>query len=380
MYLPREGKGATSSINHTPEKGEYTLDRTEELLKEITEVPGVSGYESAVRQVMRRHLEPVATIEQDRMGSIIGVQRGTQEAPRIMLAGHMDEVGFMVKLITKEGFIKFVTLGGWWDQVVLAQRVTVLTRDGEVPGVIGAKPPHLLQPEERKKVLPLKDMYLDVGATSREEVEAMGVRAGDPIIPVCPFTIMSGARTYMSKAWDDRVGCALAVQALERLADIGHPNTVYGVGTVQEEVGLRGARTSAHAISPDVGIVLEVGIAGDVPGIKEEESPVKLGGGPVLLVYDASMIPNLALRNLAIDAAQDLGITLQFDAMQRGGTDAGAIHLHAEGVPSIVLGVAARHIHSHASIIHRQDYDEALKLIAELVKRLDAETVASLTR
>ena len=356
------------------------MDRTEKLLKELTEAPGVSGYESEIRKIMRRHLEPVATIEQDRMGSIIGVQRGTQENPRIMLAGHMDEVGFMVKLITKEGFIKFVTLGGWWDQVVLAQRVTVLTRNGEVPGVIGAKPPHLLQPEERKKVLPLQDMYVDVGATSREEVEALGVRPGDPMIPICPFTIMSTSQTYMAKAWDDRVGCALAIQALEQLAATDHPNTVYGVGTVQEEVGLRGARTTAHAISPDVGIILEVGIAGDVPGIKAEESAVKLGGGPVLLVFDASMIPNLSLRNLAIDTAKELNINLQFDAMQRGGTDGGAIHLHAEGVPSIVLGVASRHIHSHASIIHRQDYDDALRLIVELVKRLDVETVAGLTR
>ena len=356
------------------------MDRTEQLLKEITEAPGVSGYESEIRKIMRRHLEPVATIEQDRMGSIIGVQRGTQDNPRIMLAGHMDEVGFMVKLITKEGFIKFVTLGGWWDQVVLAQRVTVLTRNGEVPGVIGAKPPHLLQPEERKKVLPLQDMYVDVGATSREEVEALGVRPGDPMIPICPFTIMSTSQTYMAKAWDDRVGCALAIQALEQLAASEHPNTVYGVGTVQEEVGLRGARTTAHAISPDVGIILEVGIAGDVPGIKAEESAVKLGGGPVLLVFDASMIPNLGLRNLAIDTAKELNINLQFDAMQRGGTDGGAIHLHAEGVPSIVLGVASRHIHSHASIIHRQDYDDALRLIVELVKRLDVETVAGLTR
>lgn len=356
------------------------MDRTEKLFKEITEVPGISGYESEVRRVMRKHLEPVAVIEQDRMGSIIGVQRGSAEAPRVMLAGHMDEVGFLVKLITKQGFIKFLTVGGWWDQVVLAQRVTVLTRNGEVPGVVGAKPPHLLQPEERKKVLQLKDMYIDVGATSKTDVEAMGVRPGDPVIPVCPFTIMSNSKSYMAKAWDNRVGCALTIQALEQLAETDHPNTVYGVGTVQEEVGLRGARTSAHAVSPDVGIILEVGIAGDVPGMKEEESAEKLGAGPVLLVYDASMIPNLDLRNLAMDTAKEMGINLQFDAMQRGGTDAGTIHIHGEGVPCVVLGVPSRHIHSHASIIHRSDYDDALRLVVELVKRLDAETVAGLTR
>ena len=356
------------------------MDRTEKLLKEITETPGISGYESEVRAVMRRYLEPVAKIERDRMGSIIGIQRGTEEAPRVMLAGHMDEVGFLVKLVTQEGFIKFVTVGGWWDQVVLAQRVTLLTRNGEVPGVIGAKAPHLLQPEERKKVLQLKDMYIDVGATSKDEIDAMGVRPGDPAVPVCPFTIMSNSKSYLGKAWDDRVGCALTIQALEELAETDHPNTVYGAGTVQEEVGLRGARTSAHVVSPDVGIILEVGIAGDVPGIKEEESAEKLGAGPVLMVYDRSMIPNLALRDLTMDTAEELGINLQFDAMQRGGTDAGTIHIHGAGVPCVVLGVPSRHIHSHASIIHRSDYDDALRLVVELVKRLDGETVAGLTR
>ncbi len=355
------------------------MDKTEKLLKEITEADGVPGYESEVRAVMRRYLADVATIEQDRMGSLIAKHTGAAERPRVMLAGHMDEIGFMVSLITQEGFVKFVPLGGWWDQVLLGHRVRIKTSRGDVIGVLGAKPPHLLDQEERKKLVEKKQMYIDVGASSEEEVRKMGVRPGDPVIPVSEFTVMADPKWYLSKAFDNRVGCALAVEALRRVADEGHPNTVYAVGTVQEEVGLRGAKTSAYMISPDVALVLEVDIAGDVPGIEPEESWIKIGGGPTLLMYDARMIPNLKLRDLVISVAEELGIPLQFSTMTGGATDGGMIHLHNEGVPTVVIGVPTRHIHSHNSILHRDDYDRALDLIVALVKRLDAETVAGLT-
>jgi putative aminopeptidase FrvX len=355
------------------------MDQTEELLKEITEACGVSGYEGDVRNVMRRYLEPVAAIEQDKMGSFIGKHVGTSDGPRVMMAGHMDEIGFMVKLITHEGFIRFVPLGGWWDQVLLGHRVVIKAAAGDVVGVIGAKPPHLLDEEDRKKVVEKKDMYIDVGACSEEEVRAMGVRPGDPVIPISTFTIMANPKFYLSKAFDNRVGCALAIQALSQLAIEGHPNAAYAVGTVQEEVGLRGAKTSAFAINPDAAIILEVDIAGDVPGIKPEESAIKMGGGPSLLVYDARMIPNLKLRDLVIATAEEIGIPLQFSAMSGGATDGGMIHMHNEGVPTVVIGVPTRHIHSHNALLHRQDYDQALRLVVALVKRLDAETVAGLT-
>jgi putative aminopeptidase FrvX len=356
------------------------MDNTEKLLKEITEASGVPGYEGDVRAIMRRYLEDVAVIEQDKMGSLIGKRVGESERPRVMLAGHMDEIGFMVKLVTKEGFIKFVPLGGWWDQVLLGHRVTIKTAKGNVVGVLGAKPPHMLDADERKKVVEKKDMYIDVGACSEEEARDMGVRPGDPIIPVSDFTVMTNPRFYLSKAFDDRLGCALAVQTLRQLVEEEHPNTAYAVGTVQEEVGTRGAKTSAFAINPDVGIVLEVDIAGDVPGIKPDETAVKMGGGPTLLVYDARMIPNLKLRDLVIATAQELEIPLQFSAMPGGATDGAQIHLHNEGVPTVVIGVPTRHIHSHNAILCRDDYDQALKLVVELVKKLDAGTVAGLTR
>jgi len=354
------------------------LDSTEKLLRKLTEAPGVSGYEGEIRRIIREELPADAVIEQDKIGSIIARLGGDSPSPKVMIAAHMDEIGFMARYITEEGFIKFIPLGGWWDQVILAHRVVIKTRNGDVVGVMGAKPPHLLPKDERNKLVEKREMYIDIGATSAEEVVEAGVRVGDPIIPASDFTILANPKTYMCKAWDDRVGCGLMVQLLESLIGQEHPNTVYGVGTVMEEVGLRGARTTVSVTSPDVAIILDVDIAGDVPGIKEEESAVKMGKGPTLLIYDAMMIPNLKLRDLVIDLAGELGIPLQLSAMEGGATDGGYIHLHHEGVPTVVIGVPARHIHSHDSIIHRDDYDNALKLLIDLVKRLDAETVAML--
>ena len=354
-------------------------DGTLELLREITEAPGIPGYEYEVREVIRRYMEGVTTIEQDRLGSIVCRKDGASETPRIMLAGHMDEIGFVVKLITDEGFIKFSPLGGWWGHVMLAQRVVIGTRKGDVIGIIGSKPPHILGDDERKKVQEPKDMYIDVGATSLDEIKELGVRPGDPIVPVCPFTVLGTGKTYMAKAFDDRAGCALFIDVIKSLVGQEHPNTVYGVGTVQEEVGLRGARTSSWIVEPDVGLTMEVGIAGDVPGVKKEEAQEKLGGGPVVVIRDGSMIPNLRLRDLVVDTAEELEIPYQFDLLERGGTDSGAIHLHRHGVPNLVIGVPTRHIHSHASILHRDDYDRAVQLITAMVKKLDAKTVEGLT-
>jgi endoglucanase len=296
-----------------------------------------------------------------------------------MLAGHMDEIGFMVKQITPEGFIKFIPLGGWFDQVLLGQRVIIQSSKGDVVGVIGAKPPHLLSAEDREKVVKRKDMYIDIGASSKDQVEKAGIKLGDPIIPRADFVELAGGLTYLSKAFDDRVGTALVISTLQELQNKEHPNTVYGVATVMEEVGIRGATTSVRAVDPDIAIVLESDIAGDVPGINPDESSIKLGQGPTVILYDARMIPNLRFRDLVLETAEHIGVPMQLSTIEGGATDGAAIHLHGIGVPTIVIGVAARHIHSHSSIIHRHDYDNAVKLLTALVIRLDATTVASLT-
>ncbi len=355
------------------------MDATIKLLKELTEAHGVPGYEAPIRAVLRKLLEPLGTLTEDKLGNLICEKQGRDKEPRVMLAGHMDEIGFMVKHITKEGFLKFLPLGGWFDQVLLGQRVVVKTRKGDVVGVIGAKPPHMLPADERNKVVKKKDMYIDVGATSKEQVDEIGVRVGDPVIPRADFVSLASGDTFMSKAFDDRVGTALIVSALEQLQEQDHPNTIIGAATVQEEVGLRGAKTSAWTADPDVAIILESDIAGDVPGIKPEESSIKLGAGPSILMYDARMIPNLKLRDFLIDTAEELEIPVQLSYVEGGATDGGMIHIHKTGVPTVVLSVASRHIHSDSSIIHRNDYENAVKLLVALLQRMDAATVRSFT-
>jgi len=353
------------------------MDRTGQFLKDLVEAHGVPGFEGGVAAVMARYLKGVGTISRDRLGSFICELSGPAGGPRVMLAGHLDEVGFMVKSVTKEGFVKFLPLGGWWGHVVLAQRLVIKTRKGDVLGVVGSKPPHELRDEDRKKVLEIREMYLDVGATSDWDVrKKLDIRPGDPIIPDSSFTPMANPNLLLAKAWDNRIGCALAAETAKRLRALKRPNVLYAVATVQEEVGLRGAQTSAFKIQPDVGIALDVGIAHDTPGTEGDE---KLGGGPLVVVYDATSIPNRRLFDLVVDTAERAKIPLQFEAVERGGTDAGRIHMTGQGVPSISMGVPARYIHSHVSIIDRRDFERTVKLLMSLVKRLDRRTVESLT-
>jgi endoglucanase len=354
------------------------MDETMQLLKELAEAPGVPGQEEAVRQVMRRHLEPLGELLSDNLGSVIGRKEGSAGGPKVMLAGHLDEIGFMVTRITDEGFLKFQTLGGWWEQVMLAQRVEVYTRQGPILGVIGSKPPHILTPDERNKVADKKAMFIDIGAASRAEAEAWGVRPGDAVVPVGPFAQLRNPDLIMAKAWDNRFGCALAVEVLRRLQDQSHPNTVFAVGTVQEEVGLRGATTTTNVIQPDIGIALDTGVAGDMPGVSVDDAAGKVGAGPVLLLYDGSMLPHTGLRNLLIDLAEAENLPLQFDKMPGGGTDGGRMHIFGAGVPTVVVGIAVRYIHTHAAIMSRKDFDQAAQLLTALVRRLDADTVARL--
>ncbi|MBE0430208.1 MAG: M42 family metallopeptidase [Dehalococcoidia bacterium] len=358
------------------------MDEVEGLLKELTEAGGIPGHEAEVRQLVRKHLGPLGDISYDRLGSVICEKRGEARGPKIMLAAHMDEIGFLVSHITKEGFIRFAALGGWWDQVLLAQRVRIKTAQGDVIGTIGAKPPHLLSDEERRKLVEKDNMYIDIGATSSDEVEKAGVRIADPIVPVSEFTVLASGRTYLSKAFDDRGGCAVMIAVTQRMVSLDHPNTLFAVATVQEEVGLRGAKTSVTLVNPDVAIVLEGTAANDMPGASNEGHQVlRLGGGPVVTFYRGDMIPNRHLRDLMIDIARKNAIPLQIraDGRVRGGTDGAAIHLHGSGVPTVVLSLPVRYVHSHGAIMHRADFDAAVELLTEVIRGLDQKTVTDMT-
>ncbi|WP_028400922.1 M42 family metallopeptidase [Ectobacillus panaciterrae] len=356
------------------------LDDTLKMLKALTDAKGIAGNEREPREVMKTYIAPYADeVTTDNLGSLVAKKVGDGSGPKIMVAGHLDEVGFMITQIDDKGFLRFQTVGGWWSQVMLAQRVTIVTKNGDITGVIGSKPPHILPAEARKKPVDIKDMFIDIGASSKEEAMEWGIRPGDQVVPYFEFQVMKNEKMLLAKAWDNRIGCAIAIDVLKQLKDAKHPNIVYGVGTVQEEVGLRGAKTSANYIQPDIAFAVDVGIAGDTPGISEKEAQSKMGRGPQIILYDASTVSHKGLRDFVVEVADELSIPYQYDSIAGGGTDAGAIHVSMNGVPALSITIATRYIHSHAAMLHRDDYEHAVKLIVEVIKRLDANTVNQIT-
>ncbi|KGX93408.1 peptidase M28 [Pontibacillus halophilus JSM 076056 = DSM 19796] len=357
-----------------------TWDDTLTMLKELTDAKGVPGNEGEAREVMKRYLSPYTDeVTTDQLGSLIGRKVGRENGPKVMIAGHLDEVGFMVTRIDDNGFLYFQPLGGWWNQVMLAQRVTIMTTKGDLTGVIGSKPPHVLSPEARKKPIEIKDMFIDIGASSREEAQEFGVMPGDSIVPYFEFTQMPNEKMLLAKAWDNRIGCAVAIDVLKELQQEEHPNVVYGVGTVQEEVRLRGAKTSSQKIAPDIGFAVDVGIAGDTPGISNKDADSKLGDGPQIILYDASMVSHKGLRDYVVQVAEKHNIPFQYASLAGGGTDGGSIHLTNDGVPTLSITIPTRYIHTHAAMLHRDDYDHTVKLFVEIIKGLDEETVQTIT-
>lgn len=349
---------------------------TLQMFKTLTELPGAPGNEHEVRKYMRSELEKVSNrIIQDNLGSIFGVRDGAADGPRIMVAGHMDEVGFMVTQITDNGMIRFQTLGGWWNQVMLATRVEIIVGDKKIPGVIGSIPPHLLSDEDRKKPMEIKNMLIDIGADSKEDAQEIGIRPGQQIVPFSPFTPMANDKKIMAKAWDNRYGCGLAIELLKELKDEKLPNQLFSGATVMEEVGLRGAQTAAHMIDPDLFFALDASPANDANGNKNEFG--QLGKGTLMRILDRSMVTHRGMREFVLDTAESNNIPYQYFVSQ-GGTDAGNVHKSNEGVPSSVIGICSRYIHTSASIIHTDDYAAAKELIVKLVKAADRATVETI--
>ncbi|MBN1756130.1 M42 family metallopeptidase [bacterium] len=362
------------------------MDKTDKLLKTLTEASGISGFEDNIARIMVEELQGFTEISRDGIGSLIAKKKGVNASPRIMLAGHMDEVGFLVKGFTKSGYVKFNPIGGWWSHVVLGQRMVIKTREGkEIHGVVGSKAPHGLSPEERKNVMKLDDMFIDIGATapldeknsgkSKSLHEKLGIAPGDPITPYSPFTTMGDPKMLMAKAWDDRIGVASVIKVLQGLEGVKHPNTLFGVGTVQEEVGLRGAGTSAWAIEPDIAIAIDVTLACDYPGANDSEFGEKLGHGPSISVMDGSLLPNPRLRDFVIEVAKENKIPYQYGALAYGGTDGGRINLTKMGRPTLTISIATRYIHAHSGVLHRDDFDNLVKLLIEVIRRLDQKQV-----
>ncbi|MFS0780517.1 M42 family metallopeptidase [Bacillus sp. 1P06AnD] len=346
------------------------------LYKTLTELPGTSGFEHEVRKFMRAELEKYSDeIVQDGLGSIFGVKVGDASGPTVMVGGHMDEVGFMVTGITDNGLLRFQTLGGWWSQVLLAQRVQIITDKGPVIGVIASIPPHLLDESQASKPMDIKNMLIDIGADDADDAKAIGIRPGQQIVPICPFTPMANEKKILAKAWDNRIGCGLAIELLKNVQGEKLPNILYSGATVQEEVGLRGAQTAANMIKPDIFYSLDASPANDMTGSKDVFG--KLGKGTLLRIFDRSMVTHRGMREFLLDTAESNKIPYQY-FVSPGGTDAGKVHISNEGVPSAFVGVCSRYIHTHASIISVDDYEAAKALLIALVKTTDRATVDSI--
>ncbi|SDH96064.1 Putative aminopeptidase FrvX [Planococcus glaciei] len=351
-------------------------NETRELFKTLTELPGAPGNEHAVRKFMKQELKKYSDeVVQDNLGSIFGVKYGPQDGPKIMVAGHMDEVGFMVTQITDNGMLRFQPLGGWWNQVMLATRVEIIAGDKKIQGVVGSIPPHLLSEEMRSKPMDMKNMLIDVGADDKEDALSFGIRPGQQIVPFSPFTPMANDKKIMAKAWDNRYGCGLAIELLKELKDEQLPNQLYSGATVMEEVGLRGAQTAAAMIQPDLFFALDASPANDANGDKNEFG--QLGKGALLRILDRTMVTHRGMREFILDTAETHHIPYQYFVSQ-GGTDAGRVHTANEGIPSSVIGICSRYIHTSASIIHTDDYAAAKELITKLVKAADRTTLETI--
>ena len=339
-----------------------------ENLEKLSNACGVADREDEVRNLMIKLLKPYADeVKVDRLENVIAIKKGEKTAPKVMLAAHMDEVGLMVKTITKDGFLQFTKMGGIDDRILLAQKVSVLTEKAALPGVVGSKPPHIQKEEERKKIIPYDEMFIDIGAENREDAKAMGVKVGDPVAFDVEY-VKLGKDTVMGKAFDNRAGCAVMVETLKQLEKTDC--TVYAVGTIQEELGLRGAATATFSVDPDVGIALDVTIAGDTPGVREFDTTVKMGKGPALTVSDSGLITHPKVLRWLIDTATQNSIDYQLETGLLGTTDAARMALTRQGVPSGTISIPARYIHSPVGLISLKDAENCAKLAALAVQKI----------
>ncbi len=340
-----------------------------QILEKLSNAYGVSGFEDDVRNLMMEELKGhVDDLDVDNMGNLIATKKGKPDGKKVMLAAHMDEIGLIVRYIDKEGFIKFSKLGGINDQMLLNQEVYIHSNGEKILGVIGSKPPHRMKAAEKKKPVQYENMFIDIGASDKEDAEEM-VNVGDPITIKQKFAELKND-LVMGNAMDNRVGCAILLEVMKRARSDA---TIYGVGTVQEEVGLKGARTAAYRINPDMALALDVTISGDHPGMKEEDAPAKAGKGPCIILTDASgrgIITHPQVKELLIQVADEEEIPYQLEVSEGGTTDATAIHLTREGIPTGVISPPSRYIHTPVSVVNINDVENAVKLILAVLNRL----------
>jgi len=339
-----------------------------DLLERLCNLPGVTGFEGPVREAIAEIVAPfVDEVRTDTLGNLIAVRRGTPGF-KLMLDAHMDEIGFMVQHVDEKGFISFTPIGGWDARLLPGHMLSVAGRGGKtVYGVIGTHPPHIQKAADREKVIPVEEMFLDVGAASKMEVLEMGVQVGDPVVMHYPFRRI-GKETVMGKALDDRAGCAAVIRALAALGDAKVEATVVAAFTVGEERGLSGARTAAYQIEPEMAVAVEGTVAADVPGVAAQRCPSTQGKGPAITVADGNFIVPQRMVQALVGLAEREGIPCQYKLPPSGGTDAGAIHQSRGGVLTGIVSVPCRYIHSPFSTCLLSDFDHTWRLLAAFCK------------
>jgi len=362
-------------VSYTTAKGQ---DQTVQLLQILSDAPGPPGSEEPVRKIMVERMTPLADhLSYDGLGSVIATQG--RSGPRVMIDAHMDELGAVVRRVTPDGFVTMQMLGGWLDEALVDQRWVIIGSKGPVRATSGLRDAHLAGADERAKLINTRDaIFLDIGAKNADEARQLGVAPGDPVVPDAPFTVLNGTQNYMSKAWDDRVGCAIILDVMKRFAHGAHANQLFYAATVQEEIGLRGAHTAADVVKPDVGIALEAGVTRDVPGVRPDEAQESLGGGPGVFLFNSSELPNRKFVALARQTAREKSIPLQDELIVGYGDDGAEIQKSNGGAPTITLVVPTRYTHGHNGVINRADYDRTVELLVALIEHLDAATVKQL--
>ena len=342
-------------------------------IKEVTELQGVAGFEGPVRDYLRQRITPhVDRVETDGLGGIFGIKDSAAEnAPRVLVAAHMDEVGFMISDIKADGTFRVVELGGWNPLVVSSQAFQLLLSDGrQIPVISGSMPPHLFRSTNGTPSLPsIKDIIFDAGFASKEEAWEFGVRPGNVIIPRNEALLTANGKNVISKAWDNRYGVLMVAELLESLSEQSLNSQLIAGANVQEEVGLRGAHVSTTKFDPELFLAVDCSPAGDVFGDQGA-----IGDGTLIRFYDPGhiMLPNM--RDFLLTTAEEAGVKYQYYCA-KGGTDAGAAHLKNHGVPSTTIGVCARYIHSHQTLYSMDDFLQAQSFLQAIVKKLDRSTV-----
>ncbi len=349
-----------------------------QMMEEFVQADGIAANEKAVSRVMRKYVQDsVDEVSYDNLGSIAFTKKGTEDLT-LMFAGHIDEIGFLVKNIDDQGYIFLHPVGGWWPHVLLGSLVTITSeQDKKFVGIVGSQAPHGMKVEVRKQVMELKDVFVDIGVDSKQDVLDLGIQIGDMITPKSEFVTLANPNYLAAKAWDNRIGALIVAQIMRNLKGATTNATVVGVGTVQEEVGLRGAKTAAYKVKPDVAITLDVTIADDTP---KGDKRIKMGKGITLEVGDASHFGHRGLLNHIKKLAKEMDFDVQLELMSAGGTDSGEIHKSMDGVMAITVSIPSRYIHSHYAMVHKKDVEQTIELLTRFAKEFDSETFASLKK